>query len=209
MKKIIGCIILLIGIVSTSQARPSDDSTLEGFKFLFGPRAGVGVSHFMLDLDANKKADYKTDLGFGWHAGVVSRIEFPYVYIQPEVLVTSSGATYRLLNTEYALHYMKLHIPIMLGVKVKELIRVQVGPTFSVLLRAKEKENDISVNYERISAGWQAGIGLDFGPFMFDLKYEGNLSKFGKKLSHAGVGVDVDHRQGLFIASVGVDLLNM
>jgi len=95
----------------------------------------------------------------------------------------------------------------MVGVKIKELIRLQAGPTFSMLLSAKEGEDDVTVNYSGFTAGWQAGIGVDLGPFMLDLLYEGNLSKFGKKLGKASV--DVDHRQGSLKLSVGLDLISL
>jgi hypothetical protein len=197
MKKIIiSCIIFLVGICSTSQAAPV---------FQIGPRVGIGGSHLVLDLEANKKSDYKTDMGFTWHAGIVSRIDFTYVYVQPEVLFTNSGGTYHHAGSKYTLHYRNLNFPIMVGVKIKELLRLQAGPTFSVLLSAKEGEDDVKVNYNSFSAGWQAGIGVDLGPVMIDLLYEGNLSKFGKKLHK--VGVDVDHRQGSLKLSAGLDLI--
>jgi hypothetical protein len=200
MKKIvISCMILLIGICSTSQAASAP--------LQIGPRVGIGGSHLMLKLDKNENVKYETDLGFTWHVGVVGRVDFTYVYIQPELLFTSSGATYHSANNKYALHYRKLNMPIMVGIKLKELIRLQVGPTLSILLSAKEGEDDVSVNYNGFTAGWQAGIGVDLGPFMIDGSYEGNLSKFGKKLEQ--INVPVDHREGLFKLSVGLDLLSL
>lgn len=197
MKKIISCMILVIGIVGTSQAAP----------FQLGPRIGIGGSHLMLKLDANEKDKYKTDMGLSWHAGIVGRLDLTYVYVQPELLFTSSGATYHQAANKYALHYRKFNIPIMVGLKLAEAIRVQAGPTFSILLSAKEGEDDISVNYQGFSAGWQAGIGVDLGPLMIDLLYEGNLSKFGKKL--AKIDVPVDHRMGSFKLSVGLDVISL
>lgn len=197
MKKvIISCIIFLVGIRSTSQAAPL---------FQIGPRVGIGGTHLILKPDANDKDKYKSDFGFTWHAGVVSRVDFTYVYVQPELLFTSSGARYHSGNNKYTLHYRRFDIPVMVGAKLADVIRLQAGPTLNFLLSAKESENDISVNYHGFTAGWQAGAGIDLGPFMIDALYEGNLSKFGKKLSK--IDVDVDHRMGTFKLSVGLDLL--
>jgi hypothetical protein len=198
MKKlIISCIISLIGVCSTSQAAP--------VQIQIGPRVGIGGTKLMLDLEASKKGDYKTDMGFAWHAGIVSRLDFSYVYVQPEVLFTNSEGAYHFQGSKYTLHYRKLNIPVMVGLKLQGLIRLQAGPTFSVLLSAKEGEDDIAVNYSNLIAGWQAGIGVDLGPLMIDLVYEGNLSKFGKKLGK--MGIDVDHRQGLLKLSIGLDVI--
>lgn len=202
-KKILSYVILsmsIVGICSTSQAAPI---------FQIGPRVGIGGSHLMLDLDANKKSDYKTDMGFTWHLGVVSRLDFTYVYIQPELLFTSSGATYHSANKGYALHYRNISIPVMVGVILGEGIRIrpQAGLVLKALLHAMEGDDDITVNYDRLTVGWQAGAGIDFGPLMIDLVYEGNLSKLGKKLKQ--INVDVDHRMGSFKLSAGLDLISL
>ncbi|NEJ83577.1 PorT family protein, partial [Rhizobium leguminosarum] len=106
-------------------------------------------------------------------------------------------------DQHYILQYKKIELPILFGMKILEIGRIQLGPIFSFLLSAKNDTIDISSNCKTITAGYQVGIGVDILRFMIDLKYEGSLSKVCTKV----VDVAVDHRKSLFILSVGVNLL--
>ena len=91
----------------------------------------------------------------------------------------------------------------MVGFTLFDLVRLQAGPTLSLLLSAKEGDKSVREHYEDFTMGYQAGLGVDLWNVMVDLKYEGNLTRFGNRIA----GIATDHRPRLFILSVGFKLL--
>lgn len=175
-----------------------------------GPR--VGVSSSKITLKENIDNVKEGDAIFGFHAGVFARITMLNAYIQPEVLFTSNGgkiefhdgATQQIKEYEFN----KLDVPIMLGLKLSDVLRIQAGPVASLLLKADAKEGgvseDIKDNYKSATIGYQAGIGLDLGRLALDLKYEGNLSKLGSDISIGNFTADTDVRNNQWLLSLGI-----
>jgi len=191
MKKTIGGILLLLAAFTTTKA-----SIIQA-----GPRIGVSTSRIGFDRDLKKS--YDPEIGVGYQLGAVTRIALPIIYIQPELLFSYSKAKYQSHNEQHTLSYQKIDMPMMLGLKLLGLLRVQVGPIFSLLMSAKDNDLDVTSDYNKLSTGYQVGLGLDIYKFLIDLKYEGSLSKFGNKLG----GVPVEHRTNLLILSVGINVL--
>jgi hypothetical protein len=177
--------------------------------FQFGPRIAINHSNLKIKSTGNKNFEVKAILGY--QVGVLARFNLPMVYIQPELLVTRSGTDYQWEGKDINLRYTKLELPVMVGIHLLGLARIQVGPTLSLLLTAKENIQkakdikDVKIDYEPLSLGWQAGIGTDLGRFIIDLKYEGGLTKFGNKLS----GTSMEHGPSLWILSVGFNVLQV
>ncbi|MHB9147346.1 MAG: outer membrane beta-barrel protein [Candidatus Amoebophilus sp.] len=194
MRKTIGLVLFLIGISSTTHA----------YVFKVGPRIGISTYHIRLDEEGLAKC-YDPHIGLGYQAGIVGRVDFPVVYIQPELLFTYSKVKYQnqCPNEEHVLRYKKIELPVLFGIKIMEIVRLQVGPVFSLLLSAKSDTADIYAECKSITAGYQVGIGVDFQRFIIDLKYEGSLNKVCSKLGN----IAVDHRKSLFMLSVGVNIL--
>jgi len=191
MRKTIGLALFLLGIFNSTHA----------YIFKVGPRLGISASRIKLNETLTKC--YDPEIGLGYQVGILGRVDFPIVYIQPELLFTDSKVKYKCPNQHYILQYKKIELPILFGMKILEIGRIQLGPIFSFLLSAKNDTIDISSNCKTITAGYQVGIGVDILRFMIDLKYEGSLSKVCTKVAD----VAVDHRKSLFILSVGVNLL--
>ena len=163
-----------------------------------GPR--LGISYNSLKIRKNREA-FITDNKFGYQIGGFARIKLLSFYAQPELLVTGSsvGVKRSIDAKDITLSFTKLDAPIMFGYSFFSL-RAQLGPTFSLLLNAAHKgEKQLEKCYQKISLGYQLGVGIDIWKLMLDLKYEGNLSRFGQKI----VGVDTDHRLRQFIFSIG------
>src|SRR5690606_28667523 len=104
--------------------------------------------------------------------------------------------------------FNKLDVPVMVGIKLLNVIRVQAGPIASLLLKADAKEggvtSDVKDNYKSATVGYQAGVGLDIGSLILDLKYEGNLSKFGDKVGFGGNTLNTDVRNNQWLLSLGI-----
>jgi hypothetical protein len=207
-------IILIFALVFGSTA-------LTSAQFLrFGPKAGISSSKVQVDeklsLDG-KDIVYETgDAQLGFHVGAFARVSIVSFSIQPELLFTSAGG--KIIVTEDGqtsdvrdLSYNKIDVPIMLGKSFGKIFRVQAGPSFSFLLsddaRDVSLQEELSQNYNNATVGYQVGVGFDLSKLSIDLKYEGNLSKFGESVSFRGESFDTDLRTSQFVLSVGFNLL--
>lgn len=178
-------------------------------QFTLGPR--VGFSSSSIDFDPFTIGGETISSGnatTGFHAGIFSRITLGFLYIQPEALFTQSGGEIQLndgvLNDIREIEFNKLDFPVMLGTRFLKVLRVQAGPTLSLLLDAKVAglEQEIKSGYKDATIGYQAGVGLDLWNLVLDLKYEGNLSTFGDEL----FGFATDQTNNQWILSVGFKL---
>ncbi len=111
------------------------------------------------------------------------------------------------------LTYNKLDVPVMVGIKIGNIIRVNAGPTFSFILDQDIREegtsviNNISQNYNEANVGYQVGVGLDISKLVIDLKYENNLSVLGESVTIANQTFPTDMRNRLFQLTLGWKLL--
>lgn len=185
-----------------------------------GPKVGISSSKVQVDERFSYEGDqvsYETgDAVLGFHIGMFGRVSIASFSIQPELLFTSAGG--KIVVTEEGetsdmreLKYNKVDFPIMVAKSFGKNFRIQVGPSFSFLLsddaRNVDLRDELSQNYKDATVGYQAGIGLDLGDLSIDLKYEGNLSKFGNSVTFGGESFNTDMRTSQFILSVGLNLL--
>lgn len=177
-------------------------------QFTLGPRFGLSSSE--LDFSTTSGVDETISPGgstVGFHAGVFTRVTLGSLYIQPEALFTQSGGEIRLdgfADDIREIEFNKLDIPVMVGMKFARFLRVQAGPTLSILLDAEAEglSEDIKSGYSDATLGYQAGVGVDLWNLVLDLKYEGNLSTFGDEI----FGYQTDQSNNQWIVSVGFKL---
>jgi hypothetical protein len=55
-----------------------------------------------------------------------------------------------------------------------------------------------------LTVGWQGGIGIEIKKFLLDVRYEGNLSKFGNHITVAGQDYSFDDRVSRLVFTLGV-----
>ncbi len=207
MKKII---FLLMALMITVGA--------EAQLFQFGLKAGVSSSKMQVDesfsIDGRDLSYNTGSAKLGWHAGIYSRIKITKLYIQPEILFSSTGGEIEVSEQgvstpeigEVSLN--KLDIPVMVGYYVAGPLRIFVGPSFSYLISDKFEVSgleELEQEYNNATIGYQAGLGLDISRIIIDLKYEGNLSKLGDNVTIPGTTetFSTDLRNPQFILSVG------
>jgi len=178
----------------------------------FGIRGGINSSRVQLNEFDNPEytLDYKNSQ-VGFHFGAISQIEIARLLVQPELLFTTARADIAL--TEVASRekqfgkqsFYKLDLPVIAAIKFGPL-KIQAGPVASVMLKSKSdllEENDIDQNFKGATIGYQAGIGLELNTLLLDVKYEGNLSKFGDGVTVAGRDFNFDQRLNQIIVSIG------
>lgn len=194
--------------------------------FSFGPKLGLSSSKFDL-----KEGDFTSgDPEIGYHVGVFGRIGAAGFYVQPEVLFTQTKSTFlsdlpnqlslsaRDLNFpdaigasipptagELTATFNRLDVPVMLGMRMLKIFRIQAGPVASFNLNSSLKNLegvDQDCDFAKATLGYQAGVGLDLGNLIIDAKYE---SSFGNTIDNIG-GLSTDQRLSQLILSVGFKL---
>ena len=135
--------------------------------------------------------------------GAFTRISLFLFYVQPEIILTNAGTRHSQDNKTIRYCCTKLDIPAMVGFSLFSVVRVQAGPTFSFLLKEKERGNDSKERYRSPTVGWQAGLGIDIWKIVIDLKYEGGLSRLRNTIA----GIYTNHGRAPWVVSVGVNIL--
>lgn len=189
--------------------------------FKFGVRAGVSTTNIEAneliirnDQDQESLGLAIEEANYGYHFGLFAQFKGEKFFLQPEVLFNSNSVDFKvtdltlmesvpqILNEQY----QYLDIPVMLGFKVGPL-RLQGGPVGHVFIDNKSELLQIdnySEQFEDLTFGWQAGLGLDFWKFVLDLKYEGNFNNFGDHIIIQGNEYEFDRTPSRLVASLGI-----
>ncbi|MEM9821982.1 MAG: porin family protein [Bacteroidota bacterium] len=189
-------------------------------QFKFGVRAGMSttdVSSSQLLIknssDLNEFGLSVKEANYGVHFGVFAQAQLGNFFIQPELLLNSTSVDYSLEDLTFQGNgsiiknesFQNLDIPLMIGYKIGPL-RLQGGPVAHVFLDSTSELFDIanySQNFDDLTWGYQAGIGLDIWKLVIDFKYEGNFQKYGDHIVFFGNQYQFDDRPGRMIASLG------
>ncbi len=200
----------------------------------FGVKGGIVSSSSTLDeqisiTDAvrnqNPDIDYEQlkmkakDAKVGFQAGVFGRLSLAALYVQPELMFTSTSSriqvseiyqdnnvdsTYSTIKNQ---EFKRIDIPIMVGWKFGPA-RIQAGPVGTIVLDQKsalEAAGDYKEEFNGATWGYQVGVGLDLlNTLTIDAKYEGSLSKLGDQVKLGDQAYDIDNRPNQFIVTVGL-----
>ena len=172
----------------------------------FGPRVALLQSRMSLKNEAAVVSE--ADAATGYQLGVFMRVKLSGLSIQPELLYSKMKSGYQIEGAgAYNLEFDRLNLPVMVGYEVGP-VRLQGGPTFSLLLEdTREQPNGTLLylrdEYNEVSLGYQAGIGVDFHNFVFDIKFERDLTNQGDNLDR---GLTAEQRQTHFIFALGYKL---
>ncbi|WP_162418862.1 porin family protein [Cyclobacterium roseum] len=175
---------------------------VKGQVFSIGPKFGVSQGDVHV-TDGFQGEDSK----MGYHLGAFARINLPIIFLQPEVLYTNTGGSFSDNSFNYDVSFDRLDIPLMIGVKLGGVLRLQAGPVASYLINGDMVADNgtrqkIIPPKEEFTYGYQAGVGVDIGNFLMDLKYEGALSNSVNTFPQ----VQTDQRQNQLIVSLGFRL---
>ncbi|MCB2196025.1 MAG: PorT family protein [Bacteroidetes bacterium] len=153
----------------------------------------------------------------GFQGGLMARITIVKLYVQPELLFTSTSGEVEVSELYNGTvvdgtqkikeqKFNQIDIPIMVGYKIGPA-RIQGGPIATIVLNSTSALKDYN-NYEEefngATWGYQVGLGLDLGKkITIDAKYEGNLSKLGDGIKVAGETRNFDSRNSQFVVTLG------
>lgn len=187
----------------------------------FGITAGLSTSD--LEDDAanviiNDIEQFKisaSEARYGVHAGVFALIQMEKFYMMPEVIFNSNKVEYEITDLDNTGEVVsvyreeelqKLDLGLMMGMKLG-ILRAGIGPVGHVHLDNVSQLWDIEgydQNFNGMTWGWQGGLGLDLWFLHFDVRYEGNLSRFGDHMTFFGQDFNFDTRIHRWIARVGL-----
>jgi hypothetical protein len=178
----------------------------------FGVRGAVTSSTIEADkVSANGYTiESVNNAKIGFQVGLVSQIQIQNFFIQPELLLSTSGGVIKVTDVNGQRlrdqKFTKVDIPVLVGGKLGPL-RLGVGPIATMVIKSKSELNDedqFSDKFKKATFGYQVGVGLDVWKLAFDVKYEGNLSRMGDGVTIAGQKQNFDSRVNQWIFGVAL-----
>ncbi|SNR64924.1 porin family protein [Flavobacterium sp. ov086] len=183
MKKIILAAVLFLATSATIQAQLVQ----------FGVKAGVNFASQTGDAGLQGVAFDKEGIT-SYHVGVLAEIKLLEKFsIQPELLYSTQGATYKNAVDEFKNELGYLSIPVMAKFYLTKSVSLELGPQASFLLSEK---NDFDVkDAETFEFGLNAGLGLKITKNIFI------QGRYGLGLTEASKNADV--KNSTFQVSAG------
>lgn len=210
MKQIIALIIIALSYVTPSYSQFEWGFLMGGSSVDIEPKSFIIKNDNQLD---SFQLAFK-DAGYGFHIGGLIRYTYKRVYIQPELIFNSNKTTFRLkefgmLQTSDSLRderYQRLDIPVMIGGKFG-IFRVNAGPVAHIFLNNKSDLVNVSGYADKFRSatyGYQIGLGFDFGLLTFDLRHEGNFTKYGDHINFFNRKFNFDKAENRLIGTIGL-----
>ncbi len=192
MKKLALISIFCIAMVGTSFSQ-----------FKIGIRGGMNFDNVKM-VKQPEDVEILYDRGMGFHFGVTSQLELLGLYIQPELLFStvSNDVTLDQISTNGIdeigkQRFNKVDVPILAGIKFSKL-KLGAGPVFTKVVKTKSDIFDEEVR-KSATVGYLLSAGFDFDKFNIELRYEGNLSKYGTGVKIGNSIYDFDTRMNQVI----------
>ena len=171
MKKTILVAALLFSALTTIQAQ----------SVKLGLKAGLNYANQTgTDITVNSK-NYKNEAISSYHAGLVAEINlFEGLALQPELLYSTQGATYKNALGDITNEVGYLSIPIMIKINLSKSISLELGPQASFLL--SEKDNVDLGKSNTFDFGVAGGLGLKVTKSLFlQARYGLGLTEISKE----------------------------
>ena len=150
----------------------------------WGVKAGLNYNangDLFLVYDDVISDPFSSDQELGYHFGLLAEIKLPlFLYIRPELLYTHTESSYPIEDGEAKLKMDRIDIPVLLGFRVFKIGRFFFGPSFQYVMNTNLSTSENIANIKTISSddfnvAAQVGIGLNFGRFGADIRWETGL----------------------------------
>jgi opacity protein-like surface antigen len=156
MKKTILFTVLLVAISMNMQAQ----------LVKFGIKGGVNYANQNgSDITVNG-SNYQTDAITSYHAGLIAEIKLVDSFsIQPELLYSTQGATYKNAFEEFRNELGYLSIPVLAKINLNKFVSLELGPQASFLL--SERNNFDVKDANTFDFAVVGGLGLNITKNLF------------------------------------------
>ena len=156
-------------------------TTIQGQSVKLGLKAGLNYANQTgtnLTVDSE---NYKKEAISSYHAGLVAEINlFEGLALQPELLYSTQGATYKNALGDITNEVGYLSIPIMIKINLSKSISLELGPQASFLL--SEKDNVDLGKSNTFDFGVAGGLGLKVTKSLFlQARYGLGLTEISKE----------------------------
>lgn len=156
MKKIILVAVVLLAVSTDMQAQ----------LVRFGIKAGLNYANQTGSNITVNSQNYNTDAITSYHAGLVAELKLTDSFsIQPELLYSTQGATYKNAIEEFTNELGYLSIPVLAKIHFNKTISLDLGPQASFLL--SERNNFDVKNAETFEFGVAGGLSLSITKSFF------------------------------------------
>ncbi|MDR4891642.1 MULTISPECIES: porin family protein [unclassified Chryseobacterium] len=128
--------------------------------------------------------------GFGYQAGVMTRMDLGKLYVQGEALFNKRKTTYESQDgSSSKLSWNAIDIPVVVGYKLIKTddfnVRIFAGGVYSYAFNNKISTSQALLEgfkkFDKSNIGVTGGLGLDYKNFTVDLRYETSLSSISKE----------------------------
>ncbi|WP_417939805.1 porin family protein [Flavobacterium sp. RS13.1] len=172
MKKVFLAVVLFLGTAASIQAQ----------LLKIGVKAGVNFAN--QTGDAFDAPEVSKEGITSYHAGLVAEVKLLDRFaLQPELLYSTQGATYKYAAKEFKNELGYLSIPVMAKFYLSDSFSLEVGPQASFLL--SEKDNVDFENAETFEFGVNAGLGFKITENFFI------QGRYGLGLTEASKNADI------------------
>lgn len=145
----------------------------------------------LVNYDANRYNLDVSNVGLGFHLGVFGCLHIGPVLVQPELRLNTHRIEYTLYanaNQVANERYQYFDIPLLIGYQYR-FLKAYMGPSahfYLFKIGGLDDLGDFSSGVRRFTYGYEFGIGADLGFIGIDLRYAGNLDRFGDGLMFNG-----------------------
>jgi hypothetical protein len=200
--------LLVFGQMASAQKTPV---------FQLGPRIGV-ASESLFDAAStpNPFGAIKSDPTLSYHGGLYMRLQSRRLSLQPELLFSSAASSLQLVNQPGGaaqvlnLDVRRVSIPVVVGIRFFKIFRLQAGPSFNNLsqLKLRDAVNATSFehNFRKSKISGMAGVGLDLGNLVLDVRYQSPLTDFAPEFTIGGQTFQTDGTPGTWMITAGFKL---
>lgn len=175
--------ILKISLLSVATMLLAFVGTQAQDKFEVGVKAGVNLSHIRGEGGGSFSSFWQEEASrtTGFTGGIYTRFGNKF-FIQPELLFSQKGGNFiDIVGVERKFKQTYLDIPILVGTRIGNVVRLNAGPVATFLINGDEPFLDqIGITQEngfrKALFGYQAGVGFDIQKIRLDFRYEGNIN---------------------------------
>ena len=143
----------------------------------------------------------------GYHVGFWGKLDFPKVYLRPELVYTKTKSSYDVDGNSQDYDISKLDLPVLLGIKIVGPLHVFAGPAFQYTLKNDLEDLEVNDVKNDFTVGLNTGVGVNIGKVGLDVRYERGFSEneanfIGNNITDISGRVDSRPSQVIFSLSL-------
>lgn len=154
------------------------------------PAFHIGVKGGANFTKTSMESSLEGKYGFGYQAGVMTRMDIGKLYVQGEALFNKRKTSYQSQDgSSSKLSWNAIDIPVVVGYKLIKAddfnVRVFAGGVYSYAFNNKVSASQAIQEgfkkFDKSNIGITGGLGLDYKNFTVDFRYETGLTSISKE----------------------------